>query len=211
MSDKLFYLRSCHGDCGNNVMFHGKDGAGYVTDLDKADVITLQAGQRWVDGSRGDLPLLKSAIDALTVTGVDMQHLDSDKAVEFDDGLYIKQISGKYDGNDICFLSEDGEHTFDYGKAMVFEKNNLEIIGQTNSWWPRAYISSLQRRVIKSDKINTRKMITGPGIKYKKPRESRTTGKVRMNCPVCGKIHWQFNPYDFEGCNDFDCSEWKHG
>ena len=61
--------------------------------------------------------------------------------------------------------------------------------------------------------INKRKMITAGGIRYRAPRPSRATGKARGNCPTCGKITWDWNPYENAHCkhheDDYDpCNEY---
>ena len=53
-------------------------------------------------------------------------------------------------------------------------------------------------------------MILGAGIIGVRKKTPRTaTGKTRWNCPECGRISWQHNPYDFAGCSDFSCSAWR--
>jgi len=203
----VFYLRSRHGDTGTNVMFHNKNGAGYGTNLDNLHVFTTEEAQKKLDWDIKSLPLLKSEVDKLSILAVDMQYLDAVKSKEFS-GLYVVQMDRKWNGNDICFYSEDGE-TFDYGKAHVFIGGagvNF-ILGKSGMiLWPKDYLDTICRRTFQSTNINTRKMITGAGIVYRKPRKPRpTTGKTRGNCPECGKITWDYNPYEDAYCADHYC------
>jgi len=46
-------------------------------------------------------------------------------------------------------------------------------------------------------------------LKEQNRRKKSRSGKVRWNCPHCGKITWQYSPYDFEGCSDYNCEGWR--
>lgn len=201
---KLFYLRSRHGNTGTNLMFHNKNGAGYGTDLDGLSVYTLDEAQKEINHDIANLPLLKSEVDNKSILAVDCQYLDSleDKIDSNDE--YIVQKKGLWNGNDIAFVVMGG-YTFNYKEAHVFSSYGA-LFNNGYHVWSKTYLDKIARRTFQEENINTRKMITGPGIKYKKPRKQRpTTGKERWNCPSCGKISWQFNPYDFEGCKDYKC------
>ena len=70
MSDEMFYLRSRHGDCGSNVMFHNKNGAGYGTDLDGLRTYSLEDAQSELNH---DIAYTESAVDMIyTVTVSDI-------------------------------------------------------------------------------------------------------------------------------------------
>ena len=200
----MFYLRSRHGDTGTNVMFHNKDGRGYGTNLDNLHVFTAGEAQKDLDWDIKSLPLLKSEVDRLSIMSVDEQKLDKDKAIKFS-GPYILQVSRMWNGNDIYFLT-DGDHSNEYQKAIEFNSGGLiqYLQGRSNLVpWPKSYIDTIARRTFQSTNINTRKMITGPGIIYRKPRKPRpTTGKTRGNCPNCGKITWDFDPHENAYCSD---------
>ena len=44
------------------------------------------------------------------------------------------------------------------------------------------------------------------GISIHKPKRKRkTTGKFRSNCPECGKIVWDYNPYEQAYCKEHSC------
>ena len=206
-NDKVFYLTSRHGNCGSNVMFHNKNGSGYGTDLDNLELFTIEDAQIESDHDIKSLPLLKSEVDKLAVMHVDMQHLDKIENEKHCLNKFILVVSGKYDGNDIAFATPFG-YTFDLCLASsVSLKQAKELALSNHEIWSLDYLTTIARRTFQAENINTRKMITGAGIKYKKPRKPRpTTGKTRWNCPGCGKIHWQFNPYNFDGCNDIHCS-----
>ena len=206
MSD-LFYLRSRHGNTGTNLLFHNKNGVGYGTDLDGLETYTLEEAQKELDHDIANLPLLKSEVDKASILAVDCQYIKPDDDVIDPNDQYIVQKKMLWNGNDIAFVVMGG-HTFNYGEAHVFSSSGA-LFSDDYHVWSKSYLDTLCRRTFQEENINTRKMITGPGLKYKKPRKKKqTTGKVRWNCPSCGKINWQFNPYDFSGCYDFNCNSW---
>jgi len=206
-----FYLRSRHGDCGDNVMFHNKNGHGYGTDLDKLHVFSLKEAQKQLDWDIGNLPLLKSAVDNASIRAINHQYLDKNENKKYEGDEYIVQIKGFHNGNDIAFIVLGGK-TFNYSEATILSKIETGSFPDSTHFiiWNKLYLDTLSRRTFQPENINTRKMITSPGIKYKKPRNRETTGKVRWNCHCCGKINWQFNPYDFEGCVDIYCDEYRY-
>lgn len=217
MAEPLFYLRSRHGDTGNNVMFHAKMGSGYTTNLDDLHLFTIAEAQKQLGYSIRSLPLLADEVDKLSIKAVDMQNLDHEKNNEHKKNspdVFNIQLGGHYNGNDIAFITGSGV-TYDYSKAETFtvdaaQKYLLAHQGDSLFIWNQAYLDSIARRTFQSHNINTRSMTTKPGIVYKKPRKKRpTTGKTRINCPDCGRIHWQYNPYDFEGCAHISCKGWR--
>ena len=203
--EKLFYLRSRHGNCGTNLMFHNNGGAGYGTDLDNLHLFTLDEAQNELNHDIGSLPLLKSEVDKLSIKAVDHQHLKELPQADPNDN-YVIQIKGFWNGNDIAFMVMGGK-TFNYDEAHVFTRTQAtNIVKDDDVIWSKTYLDIICRRTFQEENISTRKMITGAGIKYKKPRKKKaTSGKTCWNCPGCGKINWQHNPYDFEGCNDINC------
>ncbi len=208
---ELFYLTSRHGDTGSNVMFHNKGGCGYGTDLDNLELYSLEDAQRELDNDIKSLPLLKSEVDKLSIKAVDHQHLNDDKNILPDpNDEYVIQIEHNWNGNDIAFATPDFM-TFDYNEAHVMNLETAKLVVQVSGKiWSKVYLDSITRRTFQRENVNTRKMITGAGIKYKKPRKKReSSGKTRWNCPTCGKLSWQLNPYDFDGCLDYLCDSYN--
>jgi len=204
--DKLFYKTCRHGNCGSNVTFHNKDECGYGTDLKNLETYSLEKAQREMDYQDGSLFLLKSEVDKFAIKHVDMQYLDIKKGapVALSDNCVI-QINGEYDGNDILFLSELGT-TFDLSKARQVSlsfANEYADIG-TMTAWLKPYLESISRDTFQAHNINKRKMITAGGIRYRTPRRSTATGKTRGNCPTCGKITWDWNPYENAHCKEHE-------
>lgn len=216
----MFYLRCRHGDTGKNVMFHNKDGCGYGTNLDKLHLFTLEEAQKELNHDIKSLPLLASTVDSMAIRSVDMQVIDADKDVilqSVDNILntankYVVQIDGHWNGNDIYFKCDGGEgcadQTYDFDKAKQYDfvdAFNIQRDNYSAVMWSIPYLETKARRTFQSHNINTRKMVTGPGIKYKKPPKPRpTTGKTRYNCNACGKMMWEYDPYMEEGyCSRF--------
>jgi hypothetical protein len=202
----LFYKTCRHGNCGSNVTFHNKDECGYGTNLKNLETYTLEQAQKEMNYQDGSLLLLKSEVDKFAVKHVDMQYLDVKKGapVTLSDNCVI-QINGKYNGNDIMFLGEIG-NTFDLSKARQVSLSfaNEYADSNNNTTWSKSYLESISRDTFQDYNINKRKMITAGGIRYRTPRQSKATGKSRGNCPTCGKITWDWNPYESAPCKEHD-------
>ena len=203
--NKSFYLRSPHGDCGGNVMFWAK--CGYSTNVDDARLFTKEEAQEHIDNGRGDLPLLAELVRNKTVLAVDMQYLDEVKAKTYQegDGLVVIQVNGAYNGNDIKFVGEDGRSTYSWEEAKRFSSMDVNQSGfdnETHTAWPVAYLNTIKRPVFYSTSIDRKQMIIDAGLKLPRPKRKRaTTGKTRHNCPNCGKIVWDYNPYEAAYCS----------
>jgi len=211
-----FYLTSPHNWVGRNVAFWGKNGNGYTSNLDEAEIYTREKMQKKVsDGHlrhypNEEMPLSASHVNELSEWRVDCQYVNKEYPEHKDaNGEYVAYRKGCWDGNDLGFASILS-HSFNYESARTFTEEQISVI-DFDGWVvvPKSHTDEIARRAFQGFNINKRKMVQGAGIKgCRKPRESKTTGKVRWNCPCCGKISWQWNPYEFEGCNDINCEEW---
>lgn len=211
MKSKRFYLACLRDTVGNNVAFHGKNGRGYTSDIDKAECYSLESAQKaWNGGREFDIPLCADRVDELAVYHVDCQLLPCDSEGEPVAGKYVAFKKRKWNGNDVFWLGEDGEFTDDFSKAKVFENAG---INEDLVWVPFVMANAAKRRTFCVDLINRRKMTQAAGLRLpdhiKKFQKRKTSGKERWNCPSCGKISWQFDPHEFNGCRDMNCDEWK--
>ncbi|AGG58092.1 hypothetical protein VPAG_00056 [Vibrio phage douglas 12A4] len=211
MKQNEFYVTSRHGLLGTNVVFENKDHLGYGTDLDKLHIYTLEQAQNEANYSREwlcGIPLLKSAVDARSIRAVDHQYLPEEWEDD-ENNQYVLQIPGYWNGNDIKFTSHFAHlGTFDYSEARIYTKEEAELIIVSTNFvmWPKSVLDSISRRTFQVDNVSTRKMITGAGIKYKRPRPRKPrTGKTRHNCPLCGRINWQYDPEYFDSCSSSEC------
>jgi hypothetical protein len=202
VSDNLFYLQDSRGLTGNNVMFHNIDGAGYGTNLDRLHVYTLKEAQQSHDGRNTDIPLLKSLVDELSILAVDMQVLPN--GLTFDkNNQYVAQVTGCWNGNDICFISENS-NSYNYSEAKVFNKEEGTKVGCQEGFalFAKSDMDKICRKTFQAPNIDKLNMIKRAGIKLVAPKRKRsTTGKTRGNCPKCGKITWDFNPYENAHCD----------
>lgn len=200
--EKLFNLQDSRSYTGSNVVFWRSGGCGYGTNLDELEVYTLEDAQRQHDRRNSDVPLLKSLVDKLSISTVDCQVLP-EAGTEDAYGEYVIQRKGYWNGNDIRFVCRYGE-TYEYSKAEVFAKSEAkELFSDSESYavFSKAAIDKIARRTFQSGNIDTKAMIKKAGIKLAKPKRTRpTTGKTRGNCPACGKITWDYNPYEAAYC-----------
>ncbi|WP_312329892.1 hypothetical protein [Atlantibacter hermannii] len=212
MSER-FYMICLRETVGNNASFHRHNGSGYSTNVSKAHVYTLADAQSsWECGRDIDLPISAEAVDTLTVYHVDHQYIPYQNVIESGCSQYVAFVKGDWNGNDVYWLS-DLLPTDDFSKARIFTQPD---VNETNLvWLPFAVADEKKRLTFNINQLNRRTMIQAAGLrmpewlKKQNRRKKNASGKVRWNCPHCGKISWQFNPYDFEGCADLTCEEWQ--
>ena len=195
-----FYLRDTRSNVVSTCIFWAKDGCGYVSDVDKAEVFNFDEAQRYADEKHHFIPLSKMVVDSLATIRVDMQYLTLN--TDFSKGIIIHRCVGNYDGNDIFFDNGYGGFTANYNEAKVYGINgSLDLANKSGVALSEAFLDTICRRTLQATNVNHRKMITNAGIKYRAPRTPRkTTGKTRGNCPECGKITWNYNPHENAYC-----------
>lgn len=216
MKRERFYLTSPHNWCGTSVMFHAINGNGYTTNIDKAEIITREKAQQKVSDGRlrsypnQEMPLSSDHVDELSEWRVDCQYVKNMYPEHKDpNNEYVAYRKNCYDGNDLGFASVLS-YSFDYSSARIFSEEDISAI-DFNGWIvvPKYHTDEIARRTFQEKNINRRKMISCAGVVgLHKSRERFTSGKTRWNCPSCGKIHWQYNPHDFEGCDHAGCDKW---
>jgi len=70
--------------------------------------------------------------------------------------------------------------------------------------WPKDYVDARQHVTVDIQSMSLDEALKDTGIKLVKPKKVRqTTGQTRGNCPCCGKITWNHNPYEHAYCNYF--------
>jgi len=199
---ELFYLQDSRSYTGTNVVFWRTGGSGYGTNLDELEVYSLEDAQHQHNRRDSDVPLLKSLVDKLSIVAVDCQVLP-EVGTEDPKGQYVVQRKGYWNGNDIRFVRRYGE-TYNYSEAEVFTKSDAEdLFSDSESYaiFSKTSIDKIARRTFQANNIDKKTMIKQAGIKLVKPKRVRqTTGKTRGNCPECGKITWDYNPYENAYC-----------
>ena len=211
-----FYKTSSHGGCGSTVMFWAVNGNGYVTDIDEAHIYTHEEMQHEVNEKyycEATIPLSSDHVDALSTWRVDCQYIIEDdhypNSVD-PNNEYVAIKKQCWDGNDLAFSNGLG-FGYDYSKSSTFNSVAAELEDNNSDFYfvPKSITDQLARRTFQTRNINRRKMIQGAGIiGVRKQRESTSSGKTRWNCPTCGKISWQYNPYNFDGCTDWLCDSY---
>lgn len=207
-----FYRMCLRETVGSNASFHRHNGSGYSTNVSEAHVYTLAEAQRdWELGREIDQPVSADAVDALTVFHVDHQYIPGESVIEPGCTEYVAFLKGEWNGNDVYWLS-DLLPTDDFSKARVFSEPATQE--RNLVWLPHALAESKKRPTFNINLLSPRQMIQGAGLRVpdwlkKQRRRKPATGKVRWNCPHCGRISWQHNPYDFEGCNNITCEGWR--
>ncbi|ENR5961812.1 hypothetical protein ACEWL9_003796 [Enterobacter hormaechei] len=205
-----FYMMCLRETVGTNASFHRKDGHGYSSDINAAHVYTLSEAQTaWETGRSIDLPVSADCVDALTVWHVDHQLIPHATVEEEGCDQYVAFLKGEWDGNDVYWLAGTERPTTDFSKAYIhpFPVTSSEGV----VWLPYHQVAAVKRRTFNISLLDRRKMIQAPGLRMPKwlklqnRRRKNSSGKVRWNCPSCGRISWQHNPYDFDGCSNVDC------
>lgn len=203
----LFYLRDSRDNVGSTCMFWA-DRGGYTSNLELAEVFTLEEAQRQFNSRHTDVPLSKDLVDEQSTVRVDHQYL-GDEGEKSGCDEYVIRIGDRTDGNDVYWLTVDfssvsykASAVFAYQVALV-RVNELKTQGIVANIYAKTDIDAIARRTFQAANINERSMITAAGIrKPKRPRTRQTTGKTRGNCPHCGCITWGLNPYEAYSCAD---------
>lgn len=207
-----FYMACLRDTVGSNMAFHCVNGAGYTTDIDKAEVFTREDAQRfWESGRDIDLPVSRYWVNALSDYHVDCQRLPVANVTVEGCQRYVGYVKGRWDGNDLYWLCDGHVPVTNFHNATIYDKPDLSR--EDVVWIPFELADEAKRRTFAVRLLDRRSMIQGKGLKMpewlkRQKHRKASSGKVRMNCPGCGKIHWQLNPYDFEGCTHWDCPEY---
>ena len=210
-----FYLACFRDNVGSSVSFHRHEFSGYHTDIDQAQVLTLEEAQHEYNSAREyDQPISADHVDALAVWKVDHQKLPNESQLGHHSNCYVAFERGVWDGNDVWWLSTDTCQTStDFNSASVIGRSRAESLGEKYIVVPFELASNAARRTFDFSKFNARTMVQGAGLKIpddlNKARRRNNNPKTRFNRPACGKISWQFNPHDFDGCLDVWCDEWS--
>lgn len=205
-----FYMICTRDTVGTNAAFHCRDGIGYSSDIGRAEVYDLQQAQKtWEFAREIDLPVSADHVDALSVYHVDCQLIPRTDDVGDGKAPYVAFVKNRWDGNDVYWITKTTSKT-DFSQALKFDQVDESLTGVI--WIPFSLADAAKRKTFAIDLLDKRIMIQGAGLKTPKKiariNRRRRSGKVRWNCPCCGRINWQYNPCDFAGCSNYDCKEW---
>ena len=203
-----FYLACFRDNVGSSVSFQRKEFKGYHTDIDQAHECTLEEAQWEFNHAREyDLPLSADHVDALSVWKVDHQYIPNNTQPFTDiHNTYVAFEKGIWDGNDVYWLiSENQSTSTDFDQAYVMGAEKAKKLSSRFIVIPFDLANKSKRRTFDFRKVDKRTMVQGAGLitpkHLKKVNRRNPNPMARFNCPECGKINWQHNPYDFEGCN----------
>lgn len=216
MESNKFLLACFRDNVGSNVGFHCKYGKGYSTNIDNAHVYTKDEVQKlWNTAREYDQPISLKHILNSTVWKVDYQYIPQTSQI-IEDCIYYAAYekgfdSSQYDGNDVYWLNTAfGAVSTDFSKAS---KINLEDITKYLEHYvliPFETANKQKRRTFQYSNFQLETMTINEGLvipKHLQSKKKSGTGKTKWNCPKCGKIVWQYNPYNFEGCKYDNCSK----
>ena len=211
MTSNRFYLACLRDNVGSNVSFHAKAGRGYTSDLDKAEIYTQAGAQAaWNRGRSFDQPLCANQVDKLAIWKVDCQYIPCESEMPEGVHRFVGFMKGRWDGNDVYWLQEDGRPTINFQQASVFSK---PIDNDNEVWMPFITAEKAKRRTFNSYMINRNTLVQGAGLvtpgHIKRYRRRKESDKTRFNCHGCGQIVWQENPHDFNGCKNKSCEEFR--
>lgn len=213
MKRTRFY--KANGNVGSSLLFWAINNCGYTSDLDKAEIYTLEQAQQDVDNgwlrSDSEFHLSADHVEELAQWRVDHQYINKTYP-EFTDpnDEYVSVKRNCWDGNDLAFGTGTG-WDFDYSNAASISSEDfepyIESLNQKYYFVPRYHADEIARRTFQMENINRRKMITKAGVVgLRKKKKRQTTGKNRFNCIVCGKLVWEFGHPDMQfTCGDSKC------
>jgi hypothetical protein len=210
MKSNRFYLACLRDNTGSCVAFH-KEKGGYGTNLNEARELTREEAQKAWDGGREfDLPLCADCVDALAVMRVDFQYIPSDSVKREACNDYVCYVRSRWDGNDVLWRPEKGSPTTDFSLARRYKRPEVD---KRVNWLPFDVADKAKRPTLDISDLDKRRMVQSAGLltpgHVKRFRRRVDSGKQRFNCPKCGRINWQLNPYDFSGCSNMECEEWR--
>lgn len=117
-----FVLQDSRSNTGDRLMFWAKDGAGYTTNLDAAQRYTKEKATSQNESRESDLPWpLEYLMDRHTLA-VDCQNVMLDEVeaqLPTAERCYL-YAGGSWNGNDLYWLTNDGDVTDDFSKAHAF-------------------------------------------------------------------------------------------
>lgn len=207
-----FYLASLRDTLGGNMSFHSLEHSGYHTDIRKAQPYSRdQAQQAWENGRSFDLPVSKFWVDSLAVYHVDHQYIPTATKLVDGEFRYVGYMRGQYEGNDVFWLCDGYKPVRDFSSATVYDipdQSNTDVV-----WLPHSMVDAVKRPTFALRLLDRRSMIQHCGLKQpdwvrKERRRKSASNNVRWNCPGCGQLHWQLNPYSFDGCRNPLCSSY---
>lgn len=201
MEEGLFYLRDSRSNVGSCAIFWAERG-GYTSNLDAAEKFTKEKAVSLYNSRDTDIPLPCNEVYQYSYLAIDMQCIDDDPylAVGADCVAYVE---GRYDGNNIPFKADSGT-TYMLAGASIFQfQKEMPKPGVMSL----KYAESIARPVVNAGTIDdlTRGWFRRHKIKMVKKRRPPSDNN-QFNCPDCGRLVWDRNPYSDGRCRDHQLS-----
>jgi hypothetical protein len=187
---EAFYLQDSRTTVGDRLMFWAKDAKGYTSDLSKAHVYTREEAEGQHRSRESDVPWPKGYIDARSQRACDCQYVkrEDPAATPGSDDLCYVQLDGRWNGNDMVWLTTAGDHDADLGLARrltLYEAAVLAMTAPGYVVWAKAYIDQLSRPVVTTAGTSIKDALRGTDIKLVRPRRPR---RDTYNCHGCGRF-----------------------
>ncbi|HEX8590715.1 hypothetical protein [Pseudomonas sp.] len=188
----MYYLQDSRSCVGDRMMFWAKGGAGYTTDLGRAQRFTSGQAVRKNQSRETDIPWPVSYIEARHEVSVDHQDISQQDASSLllPGAKCTIQVTGHWNGNDILFSGWGAERTYDFNRCWKAPLAQAEDVlsdgeGTRRVIWPLEYLNSKVRRVCAITAVR-RQAIARAGISLAQPRHCRRKPDV-FNCEGCGR------------------------
>lgn len=194
---EFFYLRDSRSNVGSSAMFWA-DRGGYTSNLDAAEKFTKERAVSLYNSRETDIPVPCGEVYQYSYLAIDMQYIDDDPHLSAGVDC-VAYVEGRYDGNNIPFKSENGT-TYMLAGANVFRyPEGMPKDGVMSL----KYAESIARPVVNAGTIDdrTRGWFRRHKIKMVKKRRPPSDNN-RFNCPDCGRVVWDRNPYSDGRCRD---------
>ncbi|WP_219097771.1 hypothetical protein [Pseudomonas sp. UMAB-40] len=187
-----FVLQDSRGNTGDRLMFWGKNGSGYTTNLDAAQRYTKEEASSQNECRETDLPWPLAYLLEHHTLAVDCQYVKPDEIATQLDGtepVYL-YAARAWNGNDLLWQTADGRHSDNLAEAEAFEGSMGVSIGAVGRNGlraiPKAIADGLARKVVASAKVNHKKALRGTGIMLAK-RQKPSRSSIQ-NCGGCGRF-----------------------
>lgn len=202
-----FYLACFRDNVGSNIGWHGLNGKGYTTNVDKAHIYTLEQAQReWANARSFDQPIAVDHVRQNIIWKVDYQYIPTvtqinDPCIKYA-ALEKDALGPMCDGNDVYWLNlSSGKSSTDFSSATKLSYDQVLLLKERYIILPFEIADKQKRPTFPITKFNLQQMVIDEGliepIRRSIKKKKSSTGKTRMKCPQCGKFVWQDNPYDF--------------
>ncbi|WP_417705396.1 hypothetical protein [Rheinheimera aquimaris] len=179
---KQFYLRDTRSNTGSNASFWKRTGS-YTTNLNEAEIFTEEEALRQHKCRETDLPVAVEFVTGKTRQRVDFQDVISGPL--FDSDKHVVVFNGRFDGNDILFVGNEGR-TFNFEEAAVFElEEACELAVENSNYriYPYEDIKAIVRLTVDAAHVQPKTCAEFAGFTLVEPPKYR---KPVYRCFHCG-------------------------